>query len=109
MSLQIMTANRLLGGGVVYFGEDAEWTDHFSSAKAVEDKDGEALLLAEAEKAEANQIIVGPYLIKVGRNEAGLQPLSVKEGIRAKGPTVEYGHNTPANSSGPVSSGPVKE
>ncbi|WP_179188686.1 DUF2849 domain-containing protein [Kiloniella majae] len=109
MSLQIMTANRLLGGGVVYFGENEEWTDHFASAKAVEDNDGTAALLAEAEKAEANQLIVGPYLIKVERNEAGLQPLSVKEGIRAKGPTVHYGHGTPANSSGSVSSGPVKE
>ncbi|WP_421780505.1 DUF2849 domain-containing protein [Kiloniella litopenaei] len=100
MSLQIMTANRLLGGGVVYLGENQEWTDHFTAAKAVEDNDGAEALLAEAEKAEANQLIVGPYLIKVERSDTGLQPLSVKEGIRAKGPTVEYGHGSKANSLG---------
>ena len=92
MALQIMTANRLLGGGVVYFGENAEWTDDFSAAKTVDDSDGAAVLLKEAEKAEANQLIVGPYLIKVERDETGIRTLSVKEGIRAKGPTVHYGH-----------------
>ena len=92
MALQIMTANRLLGGEVVYLSENAEWTDQFSTAKTAEDKESAAALLNEAEKAEANQLIVGPYLIKVGQDEAGIHPLSVKESIRAKGPTVHYGH-----------------
>ncbi len=92
MALQIMTANRLLGGEVVYLGDNAEWTDKFSAAKTAEDKDGADALLSEAEKAEANQLIVGAYLIKVERDETGLRTLSVKEGIRAKGPTVHYGH-----------------
>ncbi|MEH6632216.1 MAG: DUF2849 domain-containing protein [Halopseudomonas aestusnigri] len=92
MALQIMTANRLLGGEVVYFSENAEWTGDFSAAKTVDDSDGAAVLLDEAEKAEANQLIVGPYLVKVERDETGIRTLSVKEGIRAKGPTVHYGH-----------------
>ena len=99
MAFQIMTANRLLGGEVVYLGENAEWTDKFSAAKTVEDNDGEETLLSEAEKAEANQLIVGAYLIKVARDETGIHTLSVKEGIRAKGPTVHYGHQQTATNS----------
>ncbi|WP_020593569.1 DUF2849 domain-containing protein [Kiloniella laminariae] len=90
MALQIITANRLLDGEVVYLGENAEWIENLSGAKTVDDADGEANLLAAAKEAEATQKIVGAYLMKVARDAAGIQTLSVKEEIRAKGPTVRY-------------------
>ncbi|MCZ4281918.1 DUF2849 domain-containing protein [Kiloniella laminariae] len=90
MALQIITANRLLDGEVVYFGENAEWIENVSGAMTVEDADGEASLLAAAKTAEASQKIVGAYLMKVKRDASGIHTLSVKEEIRAKGPTVRY-------------------
>ena len=47
------------------------------------------MLFRSANKAVADQIVVAPYLFEVSVEEGQVRPLSARETIRAKGPTVE--------------------
>lgn len=79
---QAITANRLLDGEVVYFTEQKEWVEDFASACIVA-KDQAAALLAAATAGDFEAHIIEPYLFEV----ADGKPVSVREIIRAKGPT----------------------
>ncbi|MCY4031670.1 MAG: DUF2849 domain-containing protein [Hyphomicrobiales bacterium] len=83
-----VTANRLLDGEVVYFTAGGSWSEHFGDAAVVHNKDdGEALLQKAMPSVEALEII-GPYLFEVRELGDGAAPVSVRENIRMKGPTV---------------------
>jgi len=85
---QILTANRLLDGEVVYLATDGTW---------VEDLDGAAILASKAEgetalvkgiEAERNQEVVHAYLFDIVDAAQPLRPVKKREIIRAAGPTV---------------------
>lgn len=83
-----VTANRLLDGEVVYFTAGGGWSEHFADADVVHNKDdGEVLLQKAMPSVEALEII-GPYLFEVRELKDGTAPVSVRENIRMKGPTV---------------------
>ena len=89
MVLQIMTANRLLDGEVVYLTDSGDWSEHYAKARVVEDKDQAEEVQAIAKQAELDHKTVGAYLAKVDRNEDGsIRLISMKESIRAAGPTT---------------------
>lgn len=86
-ALKAVTANRLADGLVVYFSDGGAWAETIDQARVVEGKEAAATLLAEAE-ADAGRV-VAPYLIDVGRDEAGgLRPAAYREVMRAAGPSV---------------------
>jgi|TARA_R110002072_G_scaffold76158_4_gene178925 hypothetical protein len=83
---QVMTANRLVDGVVVYFTAAGTWSERFEDAV----RDGQ-LDSAEARRAAAQspafaEQVVGAYPFEVD-GESG-EPLSVREIIRAAGPSV---------------------
>jgi len=88
MAVQIITANNLRNGEVVYLSLGAKWTENISEALGVESEDALEGMLATAEMAEKNQQVVGIYTLEVTRNDKALIPLSVKERIRSLGPTT---------------------
>ena len=89
MKQQMMTANRLLDGEVVYLCDDGTWSEDYSRARVVSDPAEVAEAQTIARDAEQAQTIVGAYLAKVGRADDGtLSLLSMKETIRATGPTT---------------------
>lgn len=85
---QIMTANRLGDGAVVYLAADDEWVLSLHDAEVAEGEEAAIRLEERARLAMKQQKIVGPYLFAVADSERGILPVSQREIIRAAGPTV---------------------
>jgi len=86
MTHQIVTANRLADGRVVYLTQDAHWSARVADSRPANGA-AAALLMTAAEISVANRIVIDPYLIDVTL-EAGLpRPVLHRERIRATGPT----------------------
>lgn len=88
MALKILTANRLIDGEVVYLTADSFWSLWLDESDRAETPDGEEVLVARAEHAVAEREVVDPYLMPVLDDGGRLRPLSQRETIRAKGPSV---------------------
>ncbi|HET6379401.1 MAG TPA: DUF2849 domain-containing protein [Methylocella sp.] len=88
--LRVISANRLPDGAVVYLGRGGGWVTRLAEAKvfSANADTGEALLLAQ-EEAKRN-LIVEPALVEVTEDEGRLRPLTLRETIRAEGPTINY-------------------
>lgn len=84
---QVITANRLSDGVVVYLDAVGAWTERVGRARVVEGEDALAAAVATAKASEADQIVLDAYPIDVARDGSGLQPLRLRERIRAAGPT----------------------
>lgn len=100
MPAQIVTANRLRDGAVVYLSQDGEWTKRIDGAAVAEAEADAAALLAAAEGAVAAQQVVGPYLIAVRRVEGHIEPARYRERLRAEGPSVPVGRAASPSISG---------
>lgn len=86
---QAVTANRLANGAVVFLTADSQWSPRVNESAVAQDASMAAALMAIANKAAADQIVVGPYLFEVSVEGSTVRPLSARESIRAQGPTVE--------------------
>jgi uncharacterized protein DUF2849 len=90
MTSQIVTANTLIDGAVVYRTPEGRWTPHIGAAQGVAGEAEAKTLLALAEGDAAKQIVVGPYLVEVEGVPGHWQHKSWRERIRAEGPTVPH-------------------
>jgi hypothetical protein len=82
---QIVTANRLIDGIVVFQDEAGGWSEDFARAAVHEDA---AAALARASLDVAASQIVDPYAIEVELRNGHYAPKALREAIRATGPTV---------------------
>ncbi|MBL8661027.1 MAG: DUF2849 domain-containing protein [Rhodospirillales bacterium] len=86
---QVLTANRLSDGKVVFFSADGGWDERIDRARVVAKADGEALMAAAAGTVGE---VVEPYLIDVDivaeGGSAGPVPRRYRERIRAFGPSI---------------------
>jgi len=84
---QILTANRLSDGAVVYW-RGGQWADGLASAEVLaEDADAKAAL--EAAKAwVADRVVVNPYLFDARIEDGIAVPVKKRELVRAAGPSV---------------------
>jgi len=86
--LQVASANRLGDGVVVYLDDFGQWTLRLDRAALARDKN-EGTILLERARAEAFNV-VEPFLVAVSEDENGtLEPLSLREKIRASGLTFD--------------------
>ena len=85
--MQLVTGNRLRDGAVVYFAGAGAWSLSIDAALLVEDDKAEALL-AEAQTGPLPLPAVGPVLIEAVKEAGHVRPLSLRELIRAEGPTT---------------------
>jgi len=89
MSTQMVTANRLTDGMVVYLTEGNDWATQFTAGAVLADKTGAEAAMAEADRAAGQQKIIGPYLIDVLVEGGSVKPTSTRERIRAdRKPTI---------------------
>ncbi|MAZ32455.1 MULTISPECIES: DUF2849 domain-containing protein [Thalassospira] len=88
MSLQVVTANRLDDGLVVFLTADGGWSENIDQSRIADGKEAGDALLAEASVPELDTVIVGPYLIEVEQQDGGLVPTKYREVLRTKGPSV---------------------
>ena len=85
---QAVTANRLTDGEVVYLSVDNLWVEDFAAAEIADGAKAADALLARAMPADFELVVLEPYLFEVLEDGAGFKPASVREIIRAAGPTV---------------------
>lgn len=86
---QIVTANRLRDGLVVYLSADGGWSERISDAVAAADEAGARELIETANRSEIECRVVGPYLVEVENDADGPAPVKHREAVRVSGPTVQ--------------------
>jgi hypothetical protein len=85
---QVLTANRLLDGEVVYLDAADDWVERIGEARLLATPaEGEAAL-AKGVAAETERKIVHAYLFDVAGQGDALKPVKMREIIRAAGPTI---------------------
>ena len=87
MTLQVVTANRLGDGRVVFLADGYRWVEEIGQARVGETEEAANALLAIAEKAAADRIVVAPYLIGVSTDGERVMPTRYREILRALGPS----------------------
>jgi len=95
MALQILTANSLLTGGVVYLTSQNNWSSFISLAQVSDGADTIKRLESTGLRAEAEQIIVGPFLIDVTVENDIPRPTRFRERLRVNGPSVHAAFSKP--------------
>ena len=84
--LQIVTANRTHDGAVVYWTARGDWSTSLADGALAEGEAAERLLAAVS--PETARAAIAPYLIAVERRDGRIVPTSLRERIRAQGPTA---------------------
>jgi Protein of unknown function (DUF2849) len=85
--MQLVTGNRLRDGVVVYFAGDGRWSPEIDAARLVANDEG-ASLLAAAQAGPVPLPAIGPALIEAVKEAGRIRPISLRERIRATGPTT---------------------
>jgi len=89
MTVQVVTANRLRDGVIVWLTSDLKWSEDYADSKVLRDE-AEANAALEAAGIDVKtRLVVGPYLAEFKETPEGLQAASARERIRAsKLPTI---------------------
>ncbi len=94
---QILTANLLNEGMVVFLGKGGAWASSLESAQLAHSDDDVAQLEAQGGRAAQANLIVDPYLIEVEETGSMLSPVQFRERMRARGPSVNLEFNSKTN------------
>jgi hypothetical protein len=86
-ALQVLTANRLRDGDVVYW-RDGAWVDHFAAADLFKDKAAADAALEAAQAFVKGRVVVNPYLFGVREDGGRIRAIEEREIIRSEGPSV---------------------
>ncbi len=79
----VITANRLTDGIVVYLAPDGSWTEEIIRARFAESEEETKALEVEGDKAVKDRIVVAMYPMPVEIKDGAVDALSVRERIRA--------------------------
>lgn len=82
---QVLTANELHSGLVVFRTPAGEWSTDINAAEIVDDEEGAAVLTGAGVTDEHRNLVVGAYLVNVKRTGETVVPLVLREVIRAAG------------------------
>jgi hypothetical protein len=85
---QMIIANRLIDGAVVFLDPDEKWTTAIGSGAVIEDDAEAQRLFGVAKQLEARCQVIDPLLIQVKVEDGRVRPTEIREVIRAFGPTV---------------------
>jgi hypothetical protein len=92
---QVITANRLADGAVVFVGQRQMWVERLAEATVFSDQESSAAALLSAQKDEQANLVIDVYAVDVAARSGGLAPVKLREAIRAQGPTVKPEHGKP--------------
>jgi hypothetical protein len=84
---QLIIANRLDDGRVVFMTENGNWTADVARAAIADTPEGVEALEAKASISEKNNLVVDPAAIPATA-ENGTYPAHMKQAMQAKGPSV---------------------
>lgn len=85
---QMIIANRLTDGVVVFFTAVEGWVPAIGDGLVIETENDQQRHLATAKSHEARCLVIDPTLIEVVVDAGRPRPTSIREAIRAFGPTV---------------------
>jgi hypothetical protein len=98
---QVITANRLRDGVVVFLGAGTQWVEHLRAAQVFATPDAVAAGLADAKQSEDDNLVLDIYAIDVSEKDGVVTPARLREAIRASGPTIHPEHGkSPAQNRG---------
>jgi len=86
--MKTITANRLVDGDVVWLGHNGDWVEFVEAAWVLSSDEDMTKALDFAKAGEEKQYVLGTYAIDLELKDGHLQPKSLKERIRAQGPTT---------------------
>jgi hypothetical protein len=84
----VITANRLADGVVVFQTADAGWSEDFNRAAILPDAEATKAALLRAAEDMARNLVVDAYAFPVETRNGHVVPKALREAIRAAGPTV---------------------
>jgi len=84
----VITANRLADGVVVFHTLDAGWSEDFNCAAVLPDAQATKTALTRAAEDAERNLIVDAYAFPVEARNGHVVPKALREAIRAAGPTV---------------------
>ncbi|MCH7694422.1 MAG: DUF2849 domain-containing protein [Proteobacteria bacterium] len=88
MALQVVTANRIGDGTVVYLTRVGGWSERITDGQVSRsDEERDALMAVARAKAEIPEV-VEPYVIDVVEEAGVVRPVRYREEIRARGPPI---------------------
>ena len=87
MMPQVLTANRLSVGEVVYWNAAKGWVTYLRDAEILPDDKAEAVLKSDGARSVQERQVVNPYLFEVRVNGDAIVPVKKREAIRAAGPS----------------------
>jgi hypothetical protein len=99
---QIVTANRLADGVVVFQDAQGGWAEDFARAAVHEDAAAVKAALAQAAEAIVRGLVVDAYGVEVELRNGHYIPKSLREAIRASGPTVRRDLGKQAQGQAPI-------
>jgi len=85
---QMIIANRLVDGAVVFLAPGEGWTTAIASGVVIDDEAEAQRLLGAAKQLEARSPVIDPQVIQVTVEGGAVRPTEIREVIRAFGPTV---------------------
>ncbi len=89
---QVITANRLRDGVVVFLGTDFSWVDQIGAARVFATPETSEAGLAATKKDEDDNLVLDVYAIEVAEKDGVITPTRLREAIRATGPTIHPEH-----------------
>jgi hypothetical protein len=84
----LITANRLRDGVVVFQTAKGAWSEDFNRAAVLADPQATAGALVRAKEDEAANLVVDSYAVPVEERNGHFVPKALREAIRAAGPTI---------------------
>jgi len=87
---QVMTANRLRDGEVVFLTQSGVWSEKIDDAVLAEDPQVLAALESRAADDVKSTLITGQYLFDAERIDKKIRATHIRERIRTLGPTVRF-------------------
>ena len=88
MMPQVLTANRLSVGEVVYWNAASGWVNYLHEAEILPDDKAEDILKGAGARSVQERQVVNPYLFEVRVDGGSVVPVKTREAIRAAGPSA---------------------
>lgn len=93
---KVITANTLAAGIVVFQASDGSWVHDIDKAATYEDAAAAEDALTAALRDVAAAIIVDPFVTNKGATVDGRAQMTLRDSIRAYGPTIRFLPGDPA-------------
>jgi len=93
---QVITASRLSDGAVMFLAPDGVWTTAFAQARVLGDKAEVAKALGDAERAMQADGVLDIFASEVVVSDGVATPATLRDRIRARGPTISYDGSRPS-------------